>query len=535
MSALTGTISGEAALVDPPKGDLSQRGDSAKNKTRCKFKAKAQARIKAKAKAQAAAKVSEKSAPKPELDAWGFPIETARDTSRQRNRKRKLAAAKVLYGQKPTSPDGKVKSRSFTVCICGKFSRNDVGGDLVLEASASGKTNVGNAQFCGSSWTCADCAQHVGITRGSYVEKATAQLRAAGLRVVMTTMTVPHKLWETCGIVFDRLKASHARLDSDGSYRRLMVSLGYIGRIRVIEITYGKSGWHVHSHELMVFCGPECETTAAEDNAWADEMQATVYPIWNRIIFKISGQQASKEHGFTVVPVWSQNDYVAKLPEQAVARADSGKPRWGAEAELTKAHVKKAEKGGRTPWDILDGCYTNSEADIALFRDYAQATWNRTQFEVTKALRELLETLGVAQVGTELEIIRNEPDYVFADELEEMENDGDQSQLTVDRVLIDRDNQSAAHLGSPRWLEQVRHDVELELVMDLPSAMRKYGFRLELIEKLHYVATRTNIDAPQGQDYDPDLAREAAHFEPNVWRAIYRPPACAAIWPEASE
>lgn len=480
MAALTSTISAEGALVDNP-----EREDSAKI----------------------------------EFDAWGFAIEEARDSSRQRNRKRKLAAANVLNGLKPTASDTG-RGRSFTVCICGKFSRNDAGGDLVLEANASGKTNVVNAQYCGSAWTCADCAQHLGISRGSYVEKAIDALRRAGYRIVMTTMTVPHKLSECCGVVFDRLKAAHAKLDANGSYRVLTARLGYVGRIRSVEVTYGASGWHVHSHEIMVFEGPGAETTAAEDNAWASEMSSAVFPIWDRIIVSVSGQRASRNHGFTVVPVWSATDYVAKLPEQAAKREEAGKDRWGAQAELTKAHVKKAEKGGRTPWDILDGCYKGDETDIELFRDYARATWNRTQFETTKRLRELLATFDIT-LGSDLEIIREEPDFVFADEVEEAENDGDQSHLTVDRILIDRANQSAAHLANSRWLEQVRHDVELELVMDLPAAMRARGFRLELVESLRYVGSRVRQDLPQEAYFDRNLCVEPGHFEPNVWRATF--------------
>lgn len=451
------------------------------------------------------------------IDAWGFSMEQAPDTSRQRNRKRKLAAQRVLRGQKPTLSD-KGRGRSFTVCICGKFSRNDVGGDLIIEATAMSKTNVGNAQFCGSGWTCADCATHIGITRGSYVEKAIELLRGSGFRIVMTTTTVPHKKGESCTVVFDRLKAAHAKLDAHGSYRALRDKRGYVGRIRSIEVTEGASGWHVHSHDLEVYEGAEEQTSSAQDNSWAIELQTAVFPIWNTIIVGLTGKNASQKHGFTVVPVWSNTDYTVKLPEQAAKREEEGKQRWGAQAELTKAHVKKAEKGGRTPWDILDGCYAGNEADIDLFRDYAQGTWNRTQFETTKRLRELLASYDIA-LGSDLEIVREEPDFVFADEVEQ--DDGDQSHLVVDRILIDRASQSAAHSADPLWLENVRHDVELELVMDLPDAMRARGFRLELIEKLRYVATRTNSDAPQGADYDPELAREAAHFEPNLWRAIF--------------
>lgn len=452
-----------------------------------------------------------------------------KDSSRRRTRKRKIAAARTLRGLSPVAGDGKHRGRSFTVCICGKFSRNDKGGDLIVEATAAGKTSVGNAQFCASAWTCADCVMHLGVTRGTYVEKATAALREAGYRVVMTTMTVPHKLRESCNAVFDRLKAAHARLDADGSYRLRMKKLGYIGRIRVVEVTHGASGWHVHSHELMVFVGPDGKTSAKQDNVWASNMQANVFPIWDRIIVAVSGQHASKDHGFTVVPVWSNSDYVAKLPEHAKKRdaeddarkaaGEKPKPRWGAQAELTKAHVKKAEKGGRTPWDILDGCYAGIAADIILFRDYARGTWNRTQFETTKGLRELLASFDIS-IAADLEIIREAPDFVFVDELEE---DGDQSNIVIERVLIDRDSQSSAHLHAPSWLENVRHDVELNITLTLIDAMRSNGFEIELVSAGRFVNKTTNVNAGQGADFDKDDATIDAHYEPSIYRATFVP------------
>lgn len=397
-AACRSTICGATALVDDPKGHRNtQREDSAKagstsaryraNKA-AKAKAKAQHLLKmeAKAKQHAAALAAAAKAFEAELAAIADPaarwakaesyLDAARiakpDSSRVSNRKRKLAAAQTLRGLKPTGPDGTVKARSFTVSICGKFARADRGGDLVIEASAIGSTTVKNAQFCGSTWTCPDCAQHVGITRATFVEKAIEALRSRGYRCVMNTTTVPHKTGETCAAVFDRLKTAQAKLESHGSYRKLRADRGYIGRIRVIEITHGASGWHVHSHDIEVYASTG-ETSAAQDHVWATDLQQAVYPIWNKIIFKLTGQRASEDHGFTVVPVWSANDYVAKLPEAAEQRQlenklrkEAGKKekqRWGAQAELTKAHVKKAEKGGRTPWDILDSVAKGVQPD----------------------------------------------------------------------------------------------------------------------------------------------------------------------------
>ena len=449
------------------------------------------------------------------------------DTSRTRNRKRRFEAESILRGHRPTASGE--RGRSYGVCICGKFSRNDQpSGDISVEVTVAGKTTVRGAQYCGSTWTCADCATHIGVTRGAFVERAITKLREEGYRCVMTTMTVPHQLEESCGTVFDRLKAAHAKLDAHGSYRDLLKRSKYIGRIRVIEITYGASGWHVHSHEIQVFEGSGGETSAAQDTAWAQAFQSAVFPTWDRIIRSVTGKAASLKHGFTAVPVWSANDYVAKLPEHARKRDDENaqrkaerKPtrdRWGASAEITKAHVKKAEGGGKTPWDILDDSHYGDAAARELFLDYAKSTWNRTQFETTKHLRELLAGWGI-ELESDAEIVRKDPDHIFSDEAQEEEPEGGHDAVVLDRVFLDRDTQAAVHRAQPLWLARIRLDMEMEKTLFLPDAFREFGFRLDLITERSFTSGRVNPKWRPGMPEEQMML--PAQFTPAEWRATW--------------
>lgn len=449
------------------------------------------------------------------------------DTSRTRNRKRRFAAESILRGHRPTASGE--RGRSYAVCICGKFSRNDrASGDISVEVTVAGKTTVRGAQYCGSTWTCADCATHIGVTRGAFVERAITKLREEGYRCVMTTMTVPHQLEESCGVVFDRLKAAHAKLDAHGSYRDLLKSLRYVGRVRVVEITHGDNGWHVHSHEIQAFHGTGEDTTAEEDKAFAKTFQSDAFPTWDRIIRNLTGKAASLKHGFTAVPVWSANDYVAKLPEHARKRDEENaqrkaerkptKDRWGASAEITKAHVKKAEGDGKTPWDILDDAHYGDAAARELFLDYAKSTWNRTQFETTKVLRELLSGWGI-ELGSDAEIVRSDPDYIFSDEAQEEEREGGHDAVVLDRVFIDRDTQAAAHRAQPLWLARIRLDMETEKTLLLPDSFREFGFKLELIKERSFVSGRVNPAWRPGMPEDQFML--PGEFTPAEWRATW--------------
>jgi hypothetical protein len=74
--------------------------------------------------------------------------------------------------------------------------------------------------------------------------------------------------------------------------------------------------------------------------------------------------------------------------------------KWGLEDEMTRSHMKKAKRGGYTPWDLLrvglsvyDGepsiSLTPSEAG-SLFRSYAQSFQGRSQLFWTKELKGFL-------------------------------------------------------------------------------------------------------------------------------------------------
>src|SRR5690606_30887870 len=216
----------------------------------------------------------------------------------------------------------------------------------------------------------------------------------------------------------------------------LLAKLGYVGQVKSIEVTRGwTSGWHFHAHAVFVFDGDGTKTTAKEDFARSLELKKALYPLWKGAAHVAGARTPSFRHGLDVRAVWSGTDYLQKMPEQAVAKADAGKQRWGADAELSKAYMKEGRKNSRTAWELLDTAETNP-ADAELFAEYAAATWGRSQIEWSKGKRDLRKIfLADAEEIDDERLVYEDPDWVFADEVDELPDLGE-ANLVVERVTI---------------------------------------------------------------------------------------------------
>ncbi len=358
-----------------------------------------------------------------------------------------------------------------------------------IQGTADGRIHRTNVLMCGSAWTCPDCVQHIGAARADEVRRFLNQVlndTTDRHRVIMTTLTIPHDDGQTAGEVFDQLRRCLRAMDSDGTTRRINRERGYVGRIRSIEVTRGKRGWHFHVHQLDVFDmskatisdGELSDDSADSDRMWAFTLQGAYFRPWQRIVAAVTGKPASRTHAVTCVPVWSDTDYTVKLPEQAAERKEKhgSKPRWGAEGEMTKSYMKEARKASRTPWEILDDVTDGSDNDEAanLFRDYARGTYNRAQIEWSPALRKLYRF----EIKTDEQIKSEPPVLVILDEAND-DLDGDMAGARVDRVLLSREVQNQAFKYANGWLDSAEHGMLSGFFVDLPDALRSLGFHLD--------------------------------------------------------
>ena len=364
------------------------------------------------------------------------------ELSRRRINRRARRAKALLVGTSPVEyhtdasdpkvkvrVDGKVsknKGKWYSVTACGIVP---LIGSMTLAQRLSGRIDRMGVFRCGSVWTCTSCAQRISVPRANQIREVYDLSRAAGKRAFMLTGTIPHDKATGVRLGLKRCKAAIRSFLADRTLGSRMAEMGYLGHVIVTEITYPRkdakydNGAHVHWHGMFVFdqIGGKEHTSPSDDMLRATAIKMQLFPFWARAAMKAGAPRApSFEHGFDVSVAWSST-YLTKTHEK-VKRGDSAepssdkpKPAWGIEAELTRSHLKENSKKGRTPFELLD---SEDDEDVALFREYASATFGLSQVEWSRGKNDIRKMfLGenyrdVSDVIAALE----DPQYVLADE-----------------------------------------------------------------------------------------------------------------------
>jgi hypothetical protein len=175
--------------------------------------------------------------------------------------------------------------------------------------------------------------------------------------------------------------------------------------------------------------------------------------------------------------------------------------------------MKEGRKSSRTPWELLDGAET-SEVDAQLFRDYARATWGRSQIEWSKGARNLRKLFlnGTEDVLDEV-LVYEDPEWVLEDDAGENEVEPGQENIIIERIQVASADAWRARREKFGSLDRCILAVERGTALSLASALRDEGWTL--------VQTK-------GGGWDtairPDRAgriRECFSFEPTVWCATW--------------
>ncbi len=238
-------------------------------------------------------------------------------------------------------------------------------GQVVTFHMHEGQAHLGGIETCSSVWTCPVCAVRITEGRRADIETVLSGHENAVGRAYMATLTIPHHRFQKCRDLRRAVTEAWRRVKSGKSWIAARAGYGWIGDIRALEVTHGQNGWHPHLHILILFRPGVTDPACLAFGSW-------LFDRWARAIARLGYGQCS-EDAFTFSPVnmaAGAADYVSK---------------WGVSLELTKAHVKRAGNGGRTPWQILeDFARSGSRPDRELFREYARAfkgarqlTWSR--------------------------------------------------------------------------------------------------------------------------------------------------------------
>jgi len=228
-----------------------------------------------------------------------------------------------------------------------------------------------NLQLCMLIHVCPVCAARIARQRQVEIRLATEHMSTEW---VMLTYTMRHNRSEKLRDQLTTMCKAYSEVHSGKRAVFLHEVYGWIGSIRIWEVTHGKAGWHFHFHELVCRWG-------THGRVW-DDFESDLRKAWVRALNR-QGRDCNT-HGFSLSDKRKDiADYVTKyghLPRGT----------WDDAAEVTAEQYKDAE-GGRNPWHLLDAFLLGDRESGRLFQEYAVATRRKQKVVWSKGLRDKLD------------------------------------------------------------------------------------------------------------------------------------------------
>ena len=245
----------------------------------------------------------------------------------------------------------------------------------VLKSSLEGgNCSYSHLQTCGSVWSCPVCAAKISERRRAEVEQALKSHQSASslFSTAFVTYTFPHCQNDNLKDMLKRLALAMGQMKADRRYKKLKAITHQLGTIRALEVTHGQSGWHPHIHEIWL-----CQSLAD-----LDKMKAALSELWSIYAQKNGFAQPSEKYGVTVQNGDFAAAYIAKWGHEPT------KELWTLDAEIAKASSKKAGRGGRSPFQILDDAANGCKQSAALFAEYSGAFAGQRQLFWSRGLKD---------------------------------------------------------------------------------------------------------------------------------------------------
>jgi hypothetical protein len=241
---------------------------------------------------------------------------------------------------------------------------------------------------CGSVHTCPICASKIQERRRQEVVQAIAYAARIDRAPYMVSLTFPHRVDQPLSLLLTLQQAAIKKLRGSRAYMALMLRCKAAGRIRTLEVTHGRNGWHPHTHELLFL---DRETPAA----WLrEELVAQWVKACRSVgLFRpdIDLEADFLRHSVDVrAGDVGAAAYMAKMDDQS---------KWGLSHELTKSSSKQGRRAGSHPFRLAE-----QDSTAHLFVEYVHAMKGQRQLVWSRGLKALV---GVADKSDE-EIVSEE-------------------------------------------------------------------------------------------------------------------------------
>jgi hypothetical protein len=212
----------------------------------------------------------------------------------------------------------------------------------------------------------------------------------------MITLTTRHSKVDRLATLWDGVAKGWDRVTRGKGWQRNRDEFGVVGYLRVIEVTLGRNGWHVHVHALVF----------SEPGLTVDRLNALGQSMFGR--WSAGVQSVGLRAPLPVGSEWHivTDDIEGTSMGRYFAKLDAGMSSAGAIGmELTQTQSKTARTvhSTRAVWSLLDEGVLEGEAvPLRLWHEWERASKGRRQIATTRGLRELLGIVAVEKTDEEI-------------------------------------------------------------------------------------------------------------------------------------
>jgi len=237
---------------------------------------------------------------------------------------------------------------------------------------------------CGSVWACPCCSVRIlNARRGEVATAIGLHLSSHGAQLAMLTLTMRHRRGQSLAELWDALGYAWAGVTSGKGWKTAQARYGLAGWVRVVEVTHGGNGWHVHVHALL-FLDRAQPVEPSELVDWRGDLSAR----WSRALER-KGLSPALERAQDLHMIDGTAD---PLAEYFTKQTDDEFTADALSQEFTRSASKTARGAsvGRSPWRFLDGAMGGDADELALWWEFESASRGRRQMTWSRGFRDRL-------------------------------------------------------------------------------------------------------------------------------------------------
>jgi hypothetical protein len=302
-------------------------------------------------------------------------------------------------------PDVDRPRRAHAVTRCRRWLRpsaNDSSKLMrpVIMQHVEGSTFYAGHEICGSARACPVCLAKISALRAAEIQAAVSEWIHSGGICLFVTLTFAHTAEDQLAVLVRQLQDALKRFRKGRVFDLIKTELGYIGLIRVVEITYGDAnGFHPHSHEIW-FIRPALRDefihaaefyraqflktgrVYREPVGVINDYKFRIYQLWRSAAQRAGLGVPTLQRGLDIRIAESSeqaHERIAEYLAKAGLEVDGNAHIWGVDDELIRANSKTGKPNRFTPFDFLRQQYnphTLQESKtryLSLFSEFVSA------------------------------------------------------------------------------------------------------------------------------------------------------------------